>query len=348
MIRRMLPILIWLLAGPSLAGTIPDMAGREVEAPPHVERIACLEVLCYQKMLMLGAADKVIEMTRTAAPWMAQVHPQVAMVPQISSEVDFEQLLALRTDVAFYAYDANRSAEKLKSLGIAGWQSQPPASSVRTAESYLASYKQAVRMMAAVLGGEAPARAEAYCAWVDERVTRITAVVRTIPPEKRLKLYYLRGPDALTTQGIGSATFWFSTLGGGEVVVKDPSWQGKGQVSMEDLLRWNPDVILVGRQYSPDLVLRDSRFRDIAAVKAGRIYPTPEGVFYWDGGIESVLLMEFVAKRLYPERFPDLDLIAELRDFYHRFYGYELSEAQATLLLAGRSPDGSSANPYNN
>ncbi len=74
----------------------------------------------------------------------------------------------------------------------------------------------------------------------------------------------------------------------------------------------------------------------------------PNGVFYWDGGPESVLLMAFIAQKLYPERFADLDMVAELRDFYRRFYGYPLSEAEARLLLDGRSPDGSRRNPMNN
>lgn len=346
--RRLLRALALLAVWPAEAATVSDLAGREVEVPARVERVACLEVLCYQRMLLLGAADKVVEMTRTAAPWMLATNPKVAGIRQIPAEVDFEELLARKVDVAFYAYDAIRTAEKLKSLGVPGWQSQPPAPAVRTAETYLSAYKQGVRMAAAVLGGEAPARAEEWCGWVDARVRRITAAVADIPAGQRRRVYYLRGPDALSTQGIGSATFWFSILAGGDAVVKDQSWQGKGLVSMEDILRWNPQVILVGRQYATALVTEDPRWRDVAAVRDGRVYPTPEGVFYWDGGVESVLLMEFVAKRLYPERFADLDLMAELRDFYRRFYRYELTEAEAGLLLDGRSPDGSRLNPLNN
>jgi len=338
-------VLLILLCRPAQA-QVTDMAGRSVTLPAQVERVACLEVLCYQKMFMLGAADRVMEMTMTTAPWMAITNPKVSAIPKIPVEVNFEDLLAQKVDVAFFAYNAVQTSAKLASLGIAGLVSQPEARNVATAEGYLAEYKRAVRMFGQVLGTQA--RAEDWCAWVDERVRRITAVTDIIPEEKRLKVYYLRGPDALTTQGIGSATFWFSTLGGGRMVIKDQSWQGKGKVSLEDVLRWNPDVILVGRQYSSDLVLKDPRWADIAAVKNSRVYPTPEGVFYWDGGIESVLLMEFIAQHLYPERFPGLDMVAELREFYQRFYRYPLSDAQARLLLEGRSPDGSRINPMNN
>lgn len=113
-------------------------------------------------------------------------------------------------------------------------------------------------------------------------------------------------------------------------------------------MRWNPDVILVGRQYSLDLALKDERFAEIAAVKNGRVYSSPEGVFYWDGGPESVLLMLYVAKLLYPDRFADLDVAAEVKNYYTRFYGYQLSDGEVALLLRGQSPDGRRINPANN
>jgi len=53
------------------------MSGRSVEIPKRVERVACLEVLCYSRMFMLGAADRVVRMYRTAAPWMEATNPRV-------------------------------------------------------------------------------------------------------------------------------------------------------------------------------------------------------------------------------------------------------------------------------
>ena len=123
----------------------------------------------------------------------------------------------------------------------------------------------------------------------------------------------MRGPSSLNTQGAGSNTLWYGKLGGANMVIENQPLAGRGSVSMEDLVRWNPDVILVGRQYSLDLVFKDERWAGIAAVKNGRVYATPEGVFYWDGGPEGVLLMEFVAKLLYPERFAGLDMVAEVQ-----------------------------------
>ena len=328
--------------------TVTDMTGHSVELPAKVERVACLEVLCYQKLFMLGAATRAVVMTKTSAPWMAVTNPGVSAIEKIPPEPDFEDLLLKRVDVAFFAYNADRTLKKLESLGIAGLVSQPVGRTPKTADEFLADMKRSVRLFGQVLGGEAEQRAEDWCRDLDRRVAFVSERLTGLPAEQRLKVYYVRGPGALNTQGAGSNTLWFSKLGGANMVIESQPLAGRGSISLEDLVRWNPDVVLIGRQYPLDLVLKDERWASIAAVKNSRVYSTPEGVFYWDGGPEGVLLMELVAKLLYPDRFAGLDMTAEVQDYYARYYGYRLSSEQAALLLQGRSPDGSRLNPVNN
>jgi len=66
----------------------------------------------------------------------------------------------------------------------------------------------------------------------------------------------------------------------------------------------------------------------------------PTGVFFWDGGPESVLLMLWVAKTVHPELFADLDLRARVREYYLKFYDIALDDNSIVNLLAGRSADG--------
>ncbi|WP_295403907.1 hypothetical protein, partial [uncultured Thiocystis sp.] len=55
-----------------------------------------------------------------------------------------------------------------------------------------------------------------------------------------------------------------------------------------------------------------------------------------------------LAKTLYPDRFPDLDLKREIRDHYARFYRYALSDSELDLMLQGKGPDGRRHNDMNN
>jgi iron complex transport system substrate-binding protein len=107
-------------------------------------------------------------------------------------------------------------------------------------------------------------------------------------------------------------------------------------------------MIIVGRQYPVALVTDDPRWRHVSAVRNGYVHPSPAGVFYWDGGPESALMMLFIAKTLYPETFADLDMIAEIKSFYARFYRFVLTDAQAQKILLGQSPEGSRFMTVNN
>lgn len=345
--HRLLTLLA-LLAAPLQAREVVDMAGRTVSVPDRVERIACLEVLCYPKMLMLGAADRVAVMYDTAAPWMKATNSSVDAIPKTSGDANIEDLLARRVDVAFFRYTPEQTQAKLAEAGLPGLLSQPSRHARDDSQGFVDEAKAMVRLFGRVLAGDAEARAEDWCAYFDERVRFVTTRVADIPPERRIRLYYARGPQALSTQGRGAATFWAGTLAGADMVVKDAPLADKGAVSMEDMVRWNPEVILVGRQYPLDMILDDPRWKDIAAVRGGRVLSTPEGVFYWDGGPEAVLLMQFIAKTLYPDLFRDFDMAAEVKSYYARFYRATLSDGDVVRLLKGQSPDGSRHNPMNN
>ena len=172
--------------------------------------------------------------------------------------------------------------------------------------------------------------------------------VATIPAAQRVRLFHVRGPGANHSQGQGSATYWYGVIAGADMVVRQHALVGKGEISMEELIRWNPQVVNVGRHYPASTVLDDPRWATISAVREHRVREMPEGVFYWDGSTEGVLLMLYLAKELYPQRFADLDLRREIHDYYARFYRTELSPHELDLMLAGRGPDGRRENRMRN
>ena len=68
-LRLLWTTILLLLTATAQAREVVDMAGRQVTVPDRVARIACLEVLCYQKLFLLGVSDRITEMTMTTAPW---------------------------------------------------------------------------------------------------------------------------------------------------------------------------------------------------------------------------------------------------------------------------------------
>jgi len=323
--------------GPN-ARTVIDMAGHSVVLPPSVNRIASLEVLGYERLFLLGASSKIVLMEATNAPWMKRTNPVLAGIPKFLNEPDAEALMNMKIDLALYAYDPVKTREKLESIGIPGIVSQPSGYTIQSAQSFQEITKRNMLIYGEILGGDAHLRAEMWCRYFDEKVQYVHSRIAAIPANQRPHIYYLRGPSAIVTQGRNSHTLWFGQMAGGDLMALHRDMPNKGNVSMEDILAWNPEYIFVGRMFSPNLVLKDPRWQNVRAVKEGKVYQDPEGVFYWDGSSEGVLLMEFMAQKMYPQLFADLDMSHEVKDYYARFYHYHLTDAETRLLLQGKGP----------
>ncbi len=337
-----------ILTSTALGRTITDLAGRHVEIPDSPQRIACLEVLCHQRLLMLHVPEKAVSRVETAAPWMARTNPQLSRIPSFDSTPNLEEVVARRPDLAFINSSYGLSLAALDAAGIPALVTQPvrPA---RSAEEFIADAKAMVMLGGQVLGGESLALAQDWCRYFDDRLHLVQSRIAHIPQERRPRLYYVRGPEITHTTGQGGYFNWVAILAGARMVVDDDALTGANpQISVETLIGWNPDIIIMGRQYDPSMVLENPVLTSLSAVRQQKVWPSPVGVFFWDGGPEQVLLLQFLAKRLYPEMFADLDLAAEIRRYYARFYRTDLSDEEVRRLLDGRAPDGSRVNSMNN
>lgn len=131
---------------------------------------------------------------------------------------------------------------------------------------------------------------------------------------------------------------WIINAAGGTMLTHDePSYFVS--VSTEELILWNPDIIIVSTLPSVTPILSDPRLKNVAAVKNKKVYMTPQGQFYWSHfSTESFLCILYLAKLFLPDRFPDLNLIRELTGYYARFYHYDLTPDQARRMLAHLPP----------
>ncbi|MDR2030679.1 MAG: ABC transporter substrate-binding protein [Azoarcus sp.] len=328
-----------------------DMAGQEawLPAPEKIRRIGCLEVLCYEKLFLLGASDRIVMMTRTNAPWMRQTNPASHRIQKLLPDPPVEELLRQKVDIVFHThgYPNPGKIEQLARTGIPTLVSQNQVK-LDSIDAFVDSRNRMLRLFARVLGPAYQAKAEEWCAYHDNMVKMVRARTADIPAGQRVRLYHVRGPDAVRSQGKSSHTYWYGIIAGADMLVDKTALAGKGDLSLEEIIKWDPQIINIGRHYSADMVLKDANWAKISAVRNGRVHELPEGVFYWDGSTEGVLLMLYLAKEIYPERFPNLDVRKEIRDYYARFYRYTLSDIELDLMLAGKGPDGRRVNEMNN
>lgn len=316
---------------------VTDRQQRRVCLPDGPLRISCDDILCFESMLTLGESSKVVQMRGTDAPWV-HLDPRIPLIARFD-EPSVEQMLVDKIDAAF-VYPSGGALERYQRAGIAALVGQSTARDATSLEAFLAGQKDSLRLYGAVMGPKAMKRAEVWARYVDRQVEFVSSRVRSLAPKERKSAYYVRGPDALSSHGSRTCTFWYAQLAGADLVTALVPAVGRGAISAEQLIVWDPEVIFVGRLYSSELLYRDPRFQNLRAVISGSVFLMPSGVFFWDGGPESVLLMLWIAKVVHPDLFADLDMEDTVRDYYARFYGLGLDDRSVENMLAGLGTDG--------
>lgn len=183
-------------------------------------------------------------------------------------------------------------------------------------------------------------RAEVLARYCRETVRSIADRAARIPQDKRVRVYYAEGPDGRKTDPAGSIHTQVLDLAGGVNVAEVPMGPqvGMSSVSMEQILLWNPDLIIAwgaSRGGYSEGIAGDTHWKDIEAVKSGHIYAVPDNPFCWfdrPPSVNRVLGLRWLANLLYPEIF-DFDIVEEARNFYRLFWHYDLGEEEAREIL---------------
>jgi iron complex transport system substrate-binding protein len=135
---------------------------------------------------------------------------------------------------------------------------------------------------------------------------------------------------------------WIQTqmveLSGGAPVWKEASPGGWAVVNFEQIAAWNPDQIFVINYFGnvDEVVaglMSDPRWQQLAAVQAHQVYAFPKEYYSWDQpDTRWGLGLLWLAGRIHPERFPDLDMRAEIDRFYGKLYGMDAATVAANVI----------------
>jgi iron complex transport system substrate-binding protein len=326
---------------------ITDLVGRTIEIPANVTRVASLTGQGYEKLLVLDQIDRVSATCAvpSSMPWAYKIAPQLRDIPTVESVQDpnVEDLLSKNIQVAISLYFED-AIEKMTEVGIPVVVVQYAANSENSGlpqseEEFASRIKNEMRLYGKVMGPKAEENAEKWCNYFDKKMNFIKSRTKNLNSSQRPRVFYSRGPDPQTTHTKGYYTQWYVEVAGGDYVAKNVTGSVAQAISMEQIIKWNPDFIILGRINETGIVMNDPKWKDIKAVQDENVYLCPAGVAYWDGGSEGVLFMEFLAKTIHPELFEDLDMIKEVKDYYSKFFRYELTDYEANRILKHLPPD---------
>ena len=183
-------------------------------------------------------------------------------------------------------------------------------------------------------------RAEELAAYSEKAMHDIDEMTAPIPPEKLVRVYYAEGANGLSTDPAGSGhTEVLDFVRGVNVAdVQIKGGQGMTPVSMEQVLTWNPDVVLVSSSSGNEnyqSILNDASWNEVKAVKDGKVYIPPSLPFNWfdrPPDIMRIIGIKWLANTLYPE-YVSIDLNQEVKDYFKLFFNKDLNDEQVTILL---------------
>jgi iron complex transport system substrate-binding protein len=297
---------------------VVDSLGNEVVIPKKVTRVASMRSGITEIICALGQQDKIVAVEEMVAggfsygEFITQVHPELKGLPApfAGSDISVEEMLRIGPDLVLHGgFGRINQAEALKK--------QAPTLPVVIAHfETLDHYMDDIRIVAQCVNAED--RGEVLIKYLQQQIDYVRSKVQDIPTDQKVRvlytghdIYHAYTPDTFEHSQIDVA--------GGVNVAKDLiGWLP--EVSAEQLLIWDPQVIIMLNGVDVNAVLNDPKVAGVSAIKNKRVYSLPEAG--WDySSPRALFCMEWLASKLYPERFADVDIKAAADEFYQAVFG---------------------------
>ncbi|WP_282961971.1 ABC transporter substrate-binding protein [Proteus terrae] len=316
---------------------IVDQIGRTVTIPDKVERTVVLQHQTLNLLVQLDATDKVVGVMsnwkQQLGDGYAQLAPSLEKTPKVGdlTSFDAESLVKLQPQVVFVTnYAPKEMINKISALGI-----PVVAISLRkevnddkstlnpTLQNEEQAYNEGLKEGILLIGNivNKSENAQALVNDTFKQREQVSQRLQNVPKEQRVRAY-MANPD-LTTYGSGKYTGLMMEHAGAFNVATS-TVKGYKQVSLEQVIAWDPEVIFIQDRYPQvvDEIKQDARWQVISAVKNNRIYLMPEYAKAWGYPMpEAMAIGElWMAKKLYPEKFSDIDMQKVANDWYQKFY----------------------------
>lgn len=319
--------------------TITDMAGNQVEIPKVIERTAFFGGPIGQVPYILGVQDTIVATSIGSknSQLLNIMDPNlknIASPRQTNGIINIEELIKSDPQFLLAGNVDGEIVEKQTTIPVVYFFENSEGTAEQT--------KNEVKFVGSIYGKDD--RAEVYSTYMDKILNLVKSRVANIPEADRKVLF--NGYDAnhlityggdsymeerIETAGMKNAANEVNTSG-----VRPGIHAGLDEISMEQVLKWNPDIVVIDTG-SPEDVYNDPKWASIKAVQNQQVYRLPNGVFVWNRPTaeSAVLHPLWMAKTAYPDLFSDISMKDEIKNFYKEIFMYDLTDEQVDKIMAG-------------
>lgn len=318
--------------------TFVDMTGKTVNIPAvdKIDRVAVLTSPQVQIMYILGVQDKICAMTASQYRYklFEKFYPRQAQIPAPraqAADMNVEALLNSNPQFAIGSemdMDLVDKTTKIPTVRVATNNNPADVFKTRKAE---------VQMFGEIFG--AKERADKYCQYLDSVLDILTKKTSVIPNNEKAKVYLGYGADHLTTYG-GDTYMQYQIEAAGclnasqEISSVAGKEGGLSNISLENLLKWDPDVIVIDTG-SPQDMKKDPTWSKLKAVKNDKVYILPVGGFIWNrpSSESAALLPLWLGTKSYPAQLKDISMDNEIKKYWKDILGFSLTDDDVKSIL---------------
>jgi iron complex transport system substrate-binding protein len=321
--------------------TVVDALGRSVQFEELPQRIVVAGksslTIIDTLYLFPEAKERVVGLVvgqQKPGAFLSLVDPSFDQKAVLEVEAGPEQIAPLKPDVVVM-----RSFMK-KDLGDALEQLKTPVVYVdlETPEQY---FRDMVTL-GKLFGNEA--RAEEIRAFYQARLDRLDESLGALVDDQKPRVLIVQYSDqgGEVALNVPSAS-WLQTkeaelAGGRPVWIEAAQGGGWTVVNFEQIAAWDPDtVFVISYKADPSQVVEalkaDARWQALRAVQEGQVFGFASDLFSWDQPDPRWILgVTWLAGRLYPDRFADLDMVSEATRFFEQMYGMDGVAVEEQIL----------------
>lgn len=328
---------------------VTDQAGNTVEVPNKITRVVIdqIPILSTYMSYFKGSAPYIVgycgsfkdTITKTVLKDIAPELMKSSDTVYAQSDLNIEEIMKLNPDVILYNANNASHAQILKESGIPSIGFATVGAS--TDADPIDRYQQWLELLEDVFNedGKMNDFKSAGNAIVADVEKRIAAVPQDKRPSAMILWKYSDGVPQVSGNGT-FGTFWLKRLGVKDVVVDEA--KGFTQVNMEQVYRWDPEILFLDGPgllslRTADVIenrVQGTDFSTLSAVKNKRVYDTTLGMWNWfTPNPDAPLVYAWLACKTYPEVFADYPLEQTIKDYYQKWYGYTVTDADMAEML---------------
>lgn len=319
--------------------TITDALGRQVSLPAAPQRI----VITGKALVMIAdavytfpeAPDRIVGIGNAgqgSSNFIALIDPDYAQKAVLENNAGAEQIAALQPDlVLLKSYLAESVGAPIEAIGI---------SVIYVDFETPEQYTRDLAILGQVFQNES--RAAEVSAIYQAQAELIQQTISGIAVRPRVLMLYYSDKDgsvAFNVPPLGWMQTQMVQMAGGDPVWADANLSnGWTQVTLEQIAAWDAEqIFIISYNTDPSEVVaglqNDPNWQALRAVQENKLYAFPADLYSWDQpDTRWILGLTWLAGRLHPELFPELDMVAEAQNFYQNLYGLDATFFEQNIL----------------